>query len=73
LEQQKEKNSIVGDFARDAIDDRKFPIGAASYAEVHDYLERFASSAAMEALKEAWKKFQASVKRQEKRTAGGAR
>lgn len=70
LEKQKGKDSIVGDIASDVMSDKKFPVGATTYAEVHDYLERFASSSAMEALKEAWKKFQASVKRAEKRTAG---
>ncbi|WP_167081411.1 YozE family protein [Massilia aquatica] len=70
LEQQKGKDTIVGDIASDVISDKKFPVGATTYAEVQDYLEHFASSAAMEGLKEAWKKFQASVKRAEKRTAG---
>ena len=69
LERQKGKESIVGDFASDAMGDKNFPTGATTYAEVHAYLERFASSVAMGALKEAWKKFQASVKRVEKRGA----
>lgn len=72
LERQKGKESIVGDFASDAVGDKNFPIGATTYAEVHAYIERFASNAAMEALKEAWKKFQASVKREEKRMAGSS-
>jgi|GEM_PF-6118102 len=39
----------------------------------YGYLERvFASSAAMEALKETWKMFQASTKRAEKRAVGKA-
>ena len=72
LEKQKGKDTIVGDIASDAMSDKRFPVGATTYAEVHDYLEGFASNAALDALKEAWKRFQASVKRAEKRTAGNA-
>lgn len=50
-----------------------FPVGATTHADMQDCLERvFASGAAVEALKEAWKKFQASVKRAEKRASGKA-
>lgn len=68
LERQKGKDTLIGDIARDVLGDKKFPVGVTTYAEIQDYLDRvLASSAAVEALKEAWKKFQASVKRTQKR------
>lgn len=70
LEQHKGKKTILGDIARDVLSDKKFPVGATTYAEMQDYLERVsACDAAMEAMKAAWEKFQASVKRAEKRAA----
>jgi len=64
LERQKARDTIVGDIAKDVMSDKNFPVAATTYAEMLSYMENVsASDAAIIALKEAWKRFNASVKR----------
>lgn len=64
LERQKGRNSPTGDIARDILGDQGFPVTAKTYEAAEDYLHsQFASSAAIKALKGAWRSFKAAQKR----------
>lgn len=70
LERQKERNSPTGDIARDILGDKEFPVTASTYEATEGYLySRFASDAAVKALKGAWRSFQAAQKRSKARAA----
>jgi hypothetical protein len=63
LAAQKSRNNPVGDLARDAADDSRFPRRVASLNRLTAYLaSRGACPGALEAARRAWKEFQ---------TAGG--
>lgn len=71
LERQKTKDTPTGDIARDILSDKKFPVTAATYTAAEAYLHsRFASDAAVKALKGAWRSFQAAEKRARAKPAG---
>lgn len=64
LERRKGKDSPVGDLATDVLGDTKFPVDVQSADEAVSYLNsRFATEAAIKAMKQAWRQFEASQKR----------
>lgn len=64
LEKQKGRNSPTGDIARDILGDEGFPVTTNTYEAAEDYLHsQFASSAAVKALKGAWRSFKAAQRR----------
>ncbi|WP_175403256.1 YozE family protein [Delftia sp. JD2] len=64
LERRKGKDSPVGDLAADVLGDTKFPVNVQSADEAVSYLNsRFATEAAIKAMKQAWRQFEASQKR----------
>ncbi len=71
LERQKAKDTPTGDIARDILSDKKFPVTADTYQAAEAYLHsRFASGAAVKALKGAWRSFQAAQRRTRAKPAG---
>ncbi|MGJ7530170.1 YozE family protein [Variovorax sp. GB1P17] len=71
LEQRKDRDTIVGDIARDALRDKTFPVGATTLDELLSHLDRkSAPHAASQALREAWKQFQTSLRRVQRTRPG---
>ncbi|MDE2094271.1 MAG: hypothetical protein KGL99_05730 [Burkholderiales bacterium] len=72
LERQKAKDTPTGDIARDILSDKKFPVTVDTYKAAEAYLHScFASDAAVEALKGAWRSFQAAQRRTRAKPAVG--
>jgi len=64
LEKQKGRNDPVGDLAGDILADRSFPVDVDSLGAAREHLStKNAHPAAMDALKQAWKRFSASSAR----------
>lgn len=70
LEKSRRRDTVVGDFARDALRDASFPVGATGQQNVQIHLERFhASYAAIEDLPQIWKKFEVAERARLRRLA----
>lgn len=58
LNQQTERQEPVGDIARDAMSDRKWPSQASTISEYHEHLDKAgACDAAHDALDRAWREY----------------
>ena len=64
LSRQRHRDTLVGDLARDAADDRTFPRGELTRDELLAHLRRvYACSEALDAAKAAWRSFSAYQRR----------
>jgi len=59
---QAKKDTLIGDLARDSMDDKKFPTGIESYGVFETHLfKMFACREALLTLPKAWRKYKKAI------------